>query len=354
MLNIFLKDIVAIIVFLAGIFIFDYNNPVYAQDQELIGAGATFPYPLYSKMFDIYSKSYGARVNYQSIGSGGGIRQLLSKTVDFGATDAFMTDDEIKTGGGEIVHIPTCLGAVVITYNLPNSPELKITPEVLAGIFLGAIKKWDDSRIKNTNPAISLPSQNIIVVHRSDGSGTTSIFTDYLSKVSAEWKKKAGSGKSIKWPAGLGAKGNEGVAGQVRQMPGSIGYVELAYTIQNKMPQAAIQNATGNFIKPSLESISLAGGADIPGDTRVMLTNSEAPEGYPISSFTWIIVYKEQNYNNRSKSKAETLLNLLWWMSHEGQKYAAPLDYAPLPKNVVESAEQILQSVTYNGQRILK
>jgi len=344
---------IAKVVFSASVLFLLLAGSLFAQDKELLGAGATFPYPLYSKMFDVYNKSYNVRVNYQSIGSGGGIRQLLNKTVDFGATDAFMSDDDMKKAEGAIIHIPICLGAVVVTYNIPGSPTLRLTPDVLADIYLGKITKWNDQRIIAVNPDVNLSGQNIVVVHRSDGSGTTNIFTDYLTKVSAEWKSKVGSGKSVRWPAGLGAKGNEGVAGLTRQIPGSIGYVELAYTIQNNMPQASIMNQFGNFIKPSIESISHSGDAEMPADTRVSLTNTAAEEGYPISGFTWIIVYKEQNYKNRDKNKAETLLNMIWWMTHEGQKYASPLDYAPLPESTVKLVEKILKSATYNGTAIL-
>ncbi len=330
-----------------------FSGSVLSQENELLGAGATFPYPLYSKMFDVYNKSFDVRVNYQSIGSGGGIRQLMAKTVDFGATDAFISDEDLKKAPAVIQHIPICLGAVVVTYNMPGVKDLKLTPDVLSDIFLGKIKKWNDERIKKINSGKQLPGSNIVVIHRSDGSGTTNIFTDYLSKVSADWKTKVGKGKSVRWPAGLGAKGNEGVAGLVRQVPGSIGYVELAYTMQNNMPQALIQNKKGNYIKPSLESISLSGEGEIPEDTRVSLTNTDADQGYPISGFTWIILYKDQNYNKRSKGKANTMLKLVWWMTHEGQKYAPELDYAPLPDKVVKAVEKILKETVYNGGAIL-
>ncbi|MFC1553278.1 phosphate ABC transporter substrate-binding protein PstS [candidate division KSB1 bacterium] len=339
----------ALIVLISGII-----SPIFSQDNEILGAGATFPYPLYSKMFNVYNKSYNVRVNYQSIGSGGGIRQLINKTVDFGATDAFMKDEDIKNAPAEIVHIPICLGAVVVTYNLPGNPEIRLSPEALSGIFLGTIKKWNAAEIKNLNPEISLPDQNIIVVHRSDGSGTTNIFTDYLGKISPEWDKEVGRGKSVNWPEGLGAKGNEGVAGLVKQIPGSIGYVELAYTIHNNMTGALIKNSKGNFIKPSIESISASANADIPADTRVSLTNTMSDNGYPISGFTWIILYKEQKYDNRSREDALSLLNLLHWMTHEGQKYAPTLDYAPISEKVVGSVEDILSSVTYGGEKLLK
>ncbi len=327
-------------------------SSTYAKDNELLGAGATFPYPLYSKMFNVYYEQYGVKINYQSIGSGGGIRQLESKTVDFGATDAFMNREKLLKAPAEIVHIPMCLGAVVVTYNLPGNPGLKLTPKVLAGIFLGNITKWNDTRIAEINPGVKLPKMKIMVVHRSDGSGTSFIFTDYLSKVNLHWKSSVGRGKSVKWPTGLGAKGNEGVSGMVKRMIGGIGYCELAYAIHTKMPQARIRNKKGNFIKPDISSISLAAAQDIPADTRVTLTDTEADKGYPLSSFTWVILYKEQNYKNRSKGKAEHLVKLLSWMIHGGQKYTKPLDYAPLSTQAVKKAEVLLGTIVYDGKKL--
>jgi len=324
-----------------------------ADEIELLGAGATFPYPLYSKMFDVYHKEYGIKVNYQSIGSGGGQRQIINKTVDFGASDGFMTDEQLSKIKEEILHIPTCLGGVALTYNLSGISDLKFTPDIIADIYLGKLTKWNDERIKSINPGVKLPDSNIIVVHRSDGSGTTFIFTDYLSKVSSEWKEKVGRETSVNWPAGIGGKGNEGVAGLVKQIPGSIGYVELAYAIQNKMTVGIIRNKKGNFIKPELKSISLAGDIPLPADTRVSITDTESPDGYPISGFTWLLVYKEQNYNNRSLDRAKALVNLLWWIIHQGQKYTEPLDYAPLPSEAVKKAENIIKSISYDGTPII-
>ena len=321
---------------------------VHAQDIELIGAGATFPYPLYSKMFDVYGKEYGVRINYQAIGSGGGIRQLINKTVDFGASDAFMSEEELKNSPVEILHVPVCLGAVSVTYNLPGNPELKFSPDMLADIFLGTIKKWNDARIAAINPGVKLPSLNITVVHRSDGSGTTFIFTDYLSKVSASWKKDVGVEKSVNWPAGLGAKGNPGVAGLIKQLPGSIGYVELIFAVQNKMPVGLIRNKKGAFIKPTLEATSHAANTEIPEDTRVSLTDTDAPDGYPISSFTWILVFKDQN-GGKSRRHAQEVLKLLTWMTHQGQKYVEPLHYAPLPEKAVRNVELLLKKMTFAG-----
>ena len=325
---------------------------VQAEGKELLGAGATFPYPLYSKMFHAYHKEYGVRINYQAIGSGGGIRQLINKTVDFGGTDAFMSDEKFKKVP-PILHIPTCLGAVSVTYNLSGSPELKFTPEILSDIFLGKITKWNDARMQEINSGVKLPDINIVVVHRSDGSGTTFIFTDYLAKTSTEWKEKVGRGKSVNWPIGLGAKGNPGVAGLVKQIPGSIGYVELVYTLQNNMPVGLIRNKKGIFVKPDLKATSLAANITIPDDTKVSLTDTDAQHGYPIAGFTWIIVFKEQNYNQRPQEKAQEVIKLLWWMTHQGQKYAEPLKYAPLPKAAVKKAEKIIESITYNGKSLL-
>lgn len=326
---------------------------VNAQNVELLGAGASFPYPLYTKMFDVYYNTTGVKVNYQSIGSGGGQRQLLAKSIDFGGSDAFMTDEQLKSAPGEILHIPICLGAVVPTYNLPGNPELRFTPDILVDIYLGKIKKWNDPRIAKVNPSVKLPDQDIIVVHRSDGSGTTFIWVDYLSKVSQEWKEKVGVGTSVNWPVGIGGKGNEGVAGLVRQTPGSIGYVELIYAIQNNLPVGIVKNKKGNFIKPSLESVSMAANVSLPDDTRVTITDTDAEQGYPISGFTWILVYKEQNYDGRTEERAKVLAKLLWWMIHEGQKYTKPLHYAPLSEGALKKAEKLVKSITYNGKPIL-
>ncbi len=320
---------------------------------ELTGAGATFPYPLYDKWFSIYHKVTGVKVNYQPVGSGGGIRQLLNRVVDFGGTDAFMNDEELKKASSKILHIPTCLGAVVISYNIPGGYELKLTPDVVADIFLGKISRWNDERIKMLNPNVKLPDIKIVVVHRSDGSGTTFIFSDYLSSVSSEWKNKVGKGKSLNWPVGIGAKGNAGVAGLIRQIPGSIGYVELIYAEKNHMPVALLKNKSGRFIKPTLEAVSAAANVSLPDDTRVSIVNTSAPNGYPISSFTWIIFYKEQAYKSRSEKRAIMLAKLLWWMIHEGQKYNEELLYARLPETAVKKAENIIRSMTYQGKPVV-
>lgn len=321
--------------------------------KEILGAGATFPYPLYSKMFDEYNKSTGVKVNYQSIGSGGGIKQLMSKTVDFGASDAFLSDDQMKESAAPIVHVPICLGADVITYNIPGDPKLKFTPDVVADIFLGKITKWNDAKIQKANPGAKLPDLAIFVVHRSDGSGTTFVFTDYLSKVSTEWSTKVGRKTSVDWPTGLGAKGNEGVSGMVKQTPGSIGYVELIYALQNKMQYGSLQNKKGNYMDADLKSVKASANVTIPADARVSLTNTDAPDGYPITSFTWILLYKDQNYDNRPMDKGKASVKLVWWMTHDGQKFAEPLNYAPLPKAALKVAEDNLKSINHGGKPLL-
>lgn len=322
-----------------------------AQKAELLGAGATFPYPLYSKMFDEYSKS-GAKVNYQAIGSGGGIKQLIAKTTDFGGTDAIVSESE----GAGMIHIPTCLGAVVVTYNLPgySGKPLKMSADIIADIFMGKITNWNDKRIQALNPGTKIPNLPMTVVYRSDGSGTTYIFTEYLSKTSKTWKETVGNDKAVKWPVGIGSKGNPGVAGTIQQTPGSIGYVELIYALSNKMPFADIKNKKGKFITASMASVSYAANVNMPADTKVSLTDTDAEKGYPISSFTWIIVYKEQNYNNRTLAQATETLKLIKWMVTDGQKFAGPLHYAPLPKAAQTKALAQIKAATYNGKPILK
>ena len=325
-----------------------------APGQMLVnGAGATFPYPIYSKWFDEYARIDGnVRFNYQSIGSGGGIRQISERTVDFGATDGPMTDDQLKKAPAELFHIPTVMGAVVATYNLPGSPKLRFAPDVLADIFLGKITKWNDDRIAKLNPGVSLPGQPILVVHRSDGSGTTFIWVDYLSKVSPEWEQKVGRGTSVKWPVGLGGKGNEGVSGQVKSTPGALGYVELAYAIGNKLPVAAIRNGAGKFVEPSIESTTAAAASaaqGMPADFRVSLTNAPGAGAYPVASFTWLLVYKDQP----DAVKGKALVSFLWWATHEGQKYASDLLYAPVPAAVVKQIEGKIREITYQGKPLL-
>ncbi len=331
------------------------STSLFAVERELIGAGATFPQPLYSKMFDAYFQQNRIKVNYQGIGSGGGINQLIKKTTDFGGTDAFMTAKELKEAGAPVLHIPTCLGAVVVTYNLPGNPKLNFTQDLVADIFLGKIKKWSDPKIAAANPKAKLPGLPISVVHRADGSGTTYIFSEFLSKVSNEWKEKIGTGKSLNWPAGqIGQKGNPGVAGYVRQTPGAVGYVELLYALQNKMAFGKIRNKAGVFVEPTPKSVSAAANVKIPDDTNVSLTDTDAKEGYPISSLTWLIFYKEQNYGGRSKSKAESLAKLLYWMVTDGQKFVEPLQYSGLSKEAVLKSMKVIKSMTYGGAPLLK
>jgi phosphate transport system substrate-binding protein len=320
-----------------------------AADNLLVnGAGATFPFPLYSKWFSEYNKLYpDIRFNYQSIGSGGGIQQFAAGTVDFGATDAPMNAEEMAKAP-DAVHIPTVLGAVVLIYNAPVQ-GLKLTPEALADIFLGKIAKWNDPVLAGANPGVKLPDAAITVAHRSDGSGTTSIFTDYLAKVSPEWKEKVGAGKSVKWPVGLGGKGNEGVTGLVKQTPGAIGYVELAYANQNKLSMASIRNREGNFVTPSLEATSEAAAAvEMPADYRVSITNPAGKGAYPIASFTYLLVHQDA----KDPLKGAALAKFLWWAVHEGQSAAAPLDYAPLPKPVVAKVEATIKGLTVQGKPI--
>ncbi len=325
-----------------------------SDDKTLLGAGSTFVYPLFSKQFSEYNKLTGLKINYQSIGSGGGILQLTNKTVDFGDSDAPLNDEQTQKIGAPVLHIPMCSGAVVISYNLPEVKDtLNISPEVLAEIYLGKITKWNDAKIAAINKGVKLPATTIVIAHRSDGSGTTNIFTDYLSKVSDEWKSKVGKGTAVNWPLGLGGKGNEGVSGLIKQTPGGIGYIELAYAVQNKMAYAKMQNKAGNFIVPNIASTSAAGNIQLPADSKVSLTNTDAADGYPISGFTWALIYKEQNYNNRSQGRAQNLVKLFWWNIHEGQQYCEGLHYAPLSPAAVAVAEAILKSATFDGKPLL-
>jgi len=322
-----------------------------AQDNTLLGAGSTFVNPLFSKMFSQYTAS---KVNYQSIGSGAGIAQLTAKTVDFGDSDAPLNDDQTAKMGAPVLHIPMTSGAVVVTYNIPGvSASLNLTGKDLADIYLGKVTKWNSPEITATNKGVNLPDLPIVVIHRSDGSGTSFIFTDFLTKVNTDWASKVGKASAVNWPAGLGGKGSEGVAGLVKQTPGAIGYVELAYAIQNKMPYAGIQNKSGKFIIPTIQATTLASNVTIPADTKVSITNTDNAAGYPIASFTWALIYKEQNYGGRSKARATELLKLLWWNIHQGQADCEALNYAPLSKSAVKAAEVVLKSATFDGKAIL-
>jgi phosphate transport system substrate-binding protein len=325
-----------------------------AQDNTLLGAGSTFVYPLFSKIFAEYGKTHDVKVNYQSIGSGGGILQLTNKTVDFGGSDAPLNAEQAKKIGAPVLHIPMASGAVVITYNIPGfNGALKLTGKDLADIYLGKITNWNSPEIAAANKGVKLPDVPIVVVHRSDGSGTSFIFTDYLTKVNEEWAKKVGKASAVNWPAGLGGKGNEGVAGLVKQTPGAIGYNELAYAIQNKMPYASVQNKAGKFITPTLATTTASSNVELPPNAEVSLTNTDNPKGYPITSFTWALIYKDQKYSDRSAARAKMLLQLMWYNIHEGQKNCEPLNYAPLSKSALKVAEKLLKSATYGGKAIL-
>ena len=309
------------------------------------GAGATFPYPLYAKWFSEYRKANPeVEINYQSIGSGGGIRQFIEKTVDFGATDAPMSDEQLARAGAPVLHIPTVLGAVVLTYNLPNAPKgLKLTPDIVADAFLGKVTKWNDPRITALNPGVKLEG-DILIVHRSDGSGTTNIFTDYLSKVSPDWKAKAGTGTAVKWPVGLGGKGNEGVAGLIKQTPGSLGYVELIYAETNKLPYATLKNKAGTFVQPTLAAVTAAADGALkamPDDFRISLANADGKDAYPISGFTYLLVWKSMP----DAAKAERLVKFLSWAVNDGQKLAGALQYAPLPKSLATKVEAKIKTI---------
>ena len=324
-----------------------------AQSVDLTGAGATFPYPIYSKWFSEYAQRTGIKINYQSIGSGGGIRQLSEQTVDFGASDGPMSDQELANAkGGPVLHFPTVMGAIVMTYNVPgiNRP-LNLSGDVIADIYSGKITKWNDARIVAQNRSLPLPSSDILVVHRSDGSGTTYIFSDYLTSVSPSWASSLGRGKEIKWPVGLGGKGNEGVAGQVKQTPGSIGYVELAYAKQNKLPYANVRNAAGRYVAPSIASVTAAAaGMKLPKNTdyRVSMVNAPGNDSYPISSMTRILVYQ----NQPDRVKGAKLVNFLRWAYKDGEKAASSLDYAPLPAPMVAQLQNRLKTIRFADTRV--
>ncbi|MGA2005539.1 MAG: phosphate ABC transporter substrate-binding protein PstS [Terriglobales bacterium] len=318
--------------------------PVFGQ-TTLNGAGATFPNPIYQKWFSEYNKlHHDVQINYQSIGSGGGIRQVLNGTVDFGASDGPMTEEQLKQAKVKILHIPTVMGAVVPAYNVPGvSGEIKFTPEALAGIFLGKIQKWNDPAIAKNNPDLKLPDQPIIVIYRADGSGTTFIFTDYLSKISKDWEGSVGRGVSVKWPVGVGGKGNEGVAGQIRQSPGSIGYVELIYAVSNNISYGSVRNAAGNFVKASLEGVTEAAASvkNMPADFRVSITNAPGKTAYPISSFTWLLIPVQ----SKDAARGKIITDFLNWMVTDGQKMTTQLSYAPLPESVIEKVKAAIKQI---------
>jgi phosphate transport system substrate-binding protein len=347
--------ILAVSIMLSSAFFSQNKLSAQNNDKTLLGAGSTFIYPLFSKLFSEYNQKTGVEVNYQSIGSGGGILQLTNKTVDFGASDGPLNEEQATKMGVPALHIPMASGAVVITYNLPGgSSNINLTPDIIADIYLGKIKQWNDPRIVGINKGVNVPAFPILVVHRAEASGTTNIFTNYLSKVSPEWMSKVGTASAVNWPVGLGGKGNESVAGLVKQTPGAVGYVELIYALQNKMDYAKVKNKKGKFILPSLASVTAAGNITLPADSKIFLTDTDAADGYPVCGFTWALIYQEQNYGGRSLGRATKLLNLLWWNIHEGQQFTTPLNYAPLSKQALQVAERILKSATYNGKPILK
>jgi phosphate transport system substrate-binding protein len=333
-------------ILLTGLSVLTLAVATVTAQTRINGAGATFPNPIYSKWFSEYNKLHkDVEINYQSIGSGGGIRQITNRTVFFGATDGPMTQEQLLAAPGKILHFPTVLGADVPAYNLPGvSQELKFNGQVLADVFLAKITKWNDPRIAKLNPDVNLPDTDITVVHRSDGSGTTYIWVDYLSKVSPEWKKKVGVATSVNWPTGVGGKGNEGVAGLVSQTPGSLGYVELIYALQNKISYGSVQNMSGKFVKATTESVTAAANAaaaQMPADFRVSITNAPGDQAYPISSFTWLLFYEDP----KDKAQAKTMVEFMKWALTVGQKFASELGYAPLPKNVVDMEMKALAQI---------
>ena len=325
-----------------------------SAQSSLTGAGASFPYPLYSKMFAEYKSAQGVNVNYQSVGSGAGQKQITERTVDFAGSDNPMSDDAMKAAPAKLLHVPTAIGAVVPAYNLPGvTAALKFDGATLANIYLGKIKTWNDAAIAKLNPGVTIPPLPITVARRSDGSGTTYVFSDYLSKVSSEWKTKVGVGNSLSWPVGTGAKGNDGVAGVVKSTPGAIGYVELVYAKQNKLTFGSVKNRAGKFVVADNGPAALAAnGVVIPADTRVSLTNSANADAYPIASFTYVIFYQDQKYGTRTEAQGEALQKMLTWMVTSGQQYNEPLDYAKLPTAVANKAKSIINTMTYGGKKL--
>lgn len=350
-----IKSIITISILAVAMFSCNSGGGEKAEKIQLSGAGATFPLPFYNLAIKKYTEHTGVNISYGGIGSGGGIRSLSDQVVDYGATDAFLSNEKAADMPAEVVHIPTCIGAVVVAYNLPGIESLKLSNELMIDIFMGKITNWSDPKVAASNPGVEMPDKDITVVYRSDGSGTTYIFSDYLSKISTDWDSSIGKGKSLKWPTGIGAKGNPGVAGTISQTEGAVGYIGSEFALAQKIPSASIMNSSGNFVEPNIESISAAAKGEIPADTRVMLTNSSDPDAYPISGFTWLILYKEQSYQKRSMAQAEATLKYLDWMvSEEAQNLAPAVNYAPLPDAALELAKGILRTVKYDGATILK
>jgi phosphate transport system substrate-binding protein len=324
------------------------------SDNVILGAGSTTVYPLFSKQFAVYDKANNVQVNYQSIGSGGGILQLTNKTIDFGDSDVPLNDEQSKKIGFEILHIPMCARAIVMAYNLPEVKRtIKLDADLLSEIFLGKINKWDDPQIAKINPGIKFPALSITIVHRSDGSGSTNVVTSYLSDISSDWKAKVGKGNSVNWPIGVGSRGNEGVSEVIKQTHGAIGYLELAFAKQNKLTYADLKNKSGIYITATLAAIEAAEHIKMPADSKISIANTDAVGGYPLSGFSWALIYKEQNYNNRTEDKAKKVVNLLWWEIHEGQQFSKELSYGTLSNETVAIAEKILKQATYNGKILL-
>jgi phosphate transport system substrate-binding protein len=319
----------------------------------LSGEGATFPQPLYEKWISEYQAKNNVKISYHAVGSGKGIKALIDQTVDFGATDAFLIEEELASAPMEILHLPTCLGAVAVIYNLPGAYSLRLTPEILSLMLSGGIKRWTDERIGAGNDGAVLPDLEITVVHRSDSSGTTYILSDYLSKVDPAWRYAVGSGTLIRWPVGIGVEKNQGVARTVAKIPGSIGYVEFTYAKKHALAMALMRNKSGNYILPDIDAASKAAVISMPADTRVMITNTDDPLGYPISAFTWLIFYREQAYGARHPERARALVDFLWWIIHDGQRYNASINYAPLPEPVVRHAENIIRSITFDKKPVM-
>lgn len=327
-----------------------------AAGAEVIlrGAGATLPFPLYQKWIEVYQDQTDDRITYEPVGSGGGIELLTTKQVDFGGTDAFLPSDQLQVGSNTVLHLPTCLGAVAVIYNLSGYPSLRLTPDILADIFMGKIENWADRAISRANQNVRFPDRPITVVHRSDESGTTWLFTHYLQTVSDSWKKKVGAGKLVRWPSGIGVERNTGVAASVEDIPGSIGYVSETYAAESDLPAASLQNSSGHFVVPSLDTISAAASTSLPDDTRILLTDTEAENGYPITAFTYLIFFKEQKYDHNRQEKAKALASFLWWVIHDGQKFNSTLHFARLPDEAVRKAENVLRLLTYGGKQLLK
>lgn len=329
-----------------------FFTSIYA-DAIINGAGATFPSLLYRKWIETYQKDHDIRIVYEPVGSSKGRNLFLDRKIDFGGTDFFLSDTELADVNNDIIHIPTCVGAVAIIYNLPNQPMVRFTPDVLADVFMGKINNWSDKRIQKINSGLRLPDLDITVIHRSEGSGTTFIFSDYLSKVSNNWKNKIGRGKTLRWPVGLGLEGNSEIASFVKKIPGSIGYVQLSYAKKNKLPVAFVRNKSGNYVMPTLESVSQAANVKLPDNNCILLTDTESASGYPISAFTYIILYKDLGNNGKTITKAKSMIDFFHWMILDGQKFTKPLDYSPLPESAVKRADYILHQTRFNNRLLI-